>query len=281
MNKLLLVDGSNLLFQMFYGMPARIFNRNGKAVHGTIGFIGALLKIIHITNPTHIAVLFDGEHENVRTAIDPDYKTNRPDYSCVPEAENPFSQLRDIYSALDYLGLKHAETRDCETDDWIAGYALSYGKEIHTVISSFDSDYFQLISDRVSVLRYRGEKTTVVQENDLRERFGISPSQYADFKSLVGDVSDNIKGAEKIGMKTAARLLSEFSSLDGIIQNADKITQPSIRTSILRNAKKLKSNYQIIKLSGETTLPFKLNDLLYENKPLSTTAILKETRLLP
>ena len=64
MKRLLLIDGSNLLFQMFFGMPARIVNREGKAIQGTLGFTGALLKIIRMVNPTHAAVIFDGEHEN-------------------------------------------------------------------------------------------------------------------------------------------------------------------------------------------------------------------------
>ena len=100
-NRLLIVDGSNLLFQMFYGMPTRIVNSQGKPIHGTLGFIGALLKIIRRIEPTHLAVLFDGEHENVRAAIQPAYKANRTDYSKMPEEETPFSQLPDIYAALD------------------------------------------------------------------------------------------------------------------------------------------------------------------------------------
>lgn len=159
MNRLLLVDGSNLLFQMFFGMPARIINEQGKAIQGTLGFVGALLKIIRRVEPTHIAVLFDGEHENVRSQLNADYKTNRVDYSQTPVEENPFSQLPDVYAALDYLSLRHAETTTCETDDWIAGYALTYGKKMEIVISSFDSDFFQLITDKVSVLRYRGDNT--------------------------------------------------------------------------------------------------------------------------
>lgn len=276
-----MIDGSNLLFQMFYGMPARIFNRNKKVVHGTVGFIGALLKIIRLVNPTHVAVLFDGEHENARADLDYDYKANRPDYSLVPEEDNPFSQLSDIYAALDYLGLKHAETQTCETDDWIAGYALRYGKTVETVISSFDSDYFQLLSKTVSVLRYRGEKTELITPLSLWERFEIFPSSYADFKSLVGDSSDNIRGAEKVGPKTAARLLSEFSSLDGILANADKITPPSIRASIVRNAEKLKNNYKIIKLNDTAPLPFTLGELAYQKSALSSTDVLKGTGLLP
>ena len=109
MNRLLIVDGSNLLFQMFFGMPSRITNSEGKAIQGTLGFVGALLKIIHRTEPTHIAVLFDGEHENERSALDSEYKANRVDYSETPEEETPFSQLPDVYAALDYLGIKHTE----------------------------------------------------------------------------------------------------------------------------------------------------------------------------
>ena len=91
MNRFLIVDGSNLLFQMFYGMPSRIVNKRGKAIQGTLGFVGALLKIIRRVEPTHITVLFDGEHENGRSELNADYKANRVDYSLVPEEETPFS----------------------------------------------------------------------------------------------------------------------------------------------------------------------------------------------
>ncbi|MDE7248723.1 MAG: flap endonuclease, partial [Lachnospiraceae bacterium] len=106
MNRFLIVDGSNLLFQMFFGMPARIVNDQGKAIFGTLGFVGALLKIIRKVEPTHIVVLFDGEHENERSGLDPDYKANRIDYSEVPEEDNPFSQIDDVYAALDFMGIK-------------------------------------------------------------------------------------------------------------------------------------------------------------------------------
>ena len=125
MAKLLLIDGSNLLFQMFFGMPARIFGADGRAIQGTLGFVGALLKIIRMMSPTHVLVVFDGEHENARADLDEAYKANRPDFSAVSEEENPYSQLGDIYRALDYLQIKYFETTDCEADDVIAGYALT------------------------------------------------------------------------------------------------------------------------------------------------------------
>ncbi len=281
MDKLLLVDGSNLLFQMFFGMPARIFNRNGKPVHGTIGFIGALLKIIRRTTPTHIAVLFDGEHENARAALNSDYKANRPDFGEVPENESPFAQLPDIYAALDFLGIRHAETTVCETDDWIAGYVLTHGNEIQIVISSFDSDYFQLLTDNVSVLRYRGLKTEICTPIYVFDHFGITPAQYADFKALTGDAADNLKGAEKVGPKTAARLLHEFGTLENVIANAGQIERQSVKTSVFGSAERLKMNYRLIKLTNGAALPFRLDELRNGIVNLTTNEVLKGIGLLP
>lgn len=275
MEKLLLVDGMNLLFQMFFGMPARIVNHEGKAIQGTLGFVGALLKIIRMTSPTHIAVLFDGEHQNQRVLVDENYKANRPDYSDTPEEETPFSQLPDVYSALDFLGILYAETLTCETDDWISGYVSKYKSDCEIVISSFDSDFFQLIDDNVKVLRYRGDSSTLCDEKYINQKLCISPSLYADFKSLTGDTADNIKGADKVGPKTAAWLINQFGSLENILANAENISKPAVKKSIISNSEKLLKNYQLIKLSGECELPFELSKLEYSYTGITTTEVLR------
>ncbi len=274
MEKLLLVDGSNLLFQMFFGMPARIINEQGKAIQGTLGFVGALLKIIRMVKPTHVAVLFDGESHNPRTDMDESYKANREDYSQVAEGENPFSQLPDIYEALDFLGLCHAETKDCETDDWVAGYVGKYA-EREIVISSFDSDFFQLISNTVTILRYRGENSVLCDRVYLQNKFGIMPERYADFKSLTGDTADNIKGADKVGPKTAAQLVNEFGTLEEVIARAEEIKKPSVRESVKQNAERLRKNYRLIKLTGVENLPFEMKEMEWEDKGVTTTEVLK------
>lgn len=272
---LLLVDGSNLLFQMFYGMPARIINAEGKPIQGTLGFVGALLKIIRMTRPTHLAVIFDGAHENARTLLDADYKANRPDYSELLEEETPFGQLPDIYRALDFLQIVHTETTTCEADDIIAGYALTFGAGMDVIISSFDSDFFQLITDHVKVLRYRGEQTILCTHEWLREKFHIAPAQYADFKSLVGDTADNIKGADKIGPKTAAALLDTYGSLDALLAGADSIVKPSVKASVKQHTDRLKTNYKLIKLTDGATLPFSLEELIFVYDGTTTTEVLK------
>lgn len=274
MNKLLIVDGHNLLFQMFFGMPSRILNKSGKAIHGTLGFVGALLKIIRMTKPTHIVVMFDSEHNNQRKELNENYKANRVDYSKVDNANNPFSQLPDVYSALAYLNIKRAESSVFETDDVIAAYALEYGSDNKIVISSLDSDFFQLINSNVSVLRYRGGQTVICNEQYVKDKFGISALQYADFKSMTGDKADNIKGADKIGAKTAAQLLNEFGSLDNIILQAEAIKKPSVRNSIISNSERLKSNQKLIVLDNRASIPFALNDLEYTYNGITANEVL-------
>jgi DNA polymerase-1 len=92
---------------------------------------------------------------------------------------------------------------------------------------------------------------------------------------MVGDASDNIKGADKVGPKTAAYLLNRFGTLDNILANAESIEKPSIRDSIIRNADRLRTNYKIIRLNNATQLPFALNNLAYSFAEVVTTDVLK------
>ena len=274
MEKLLLVDGSNLLFQMFYGMPARILNAQGKPIQGTLGFVGALLKIIRRVQPTAVAVLFDGECHNERTDIDENYKANREDFSQMDEEDTPFSQMPDVYRALDYMGICHAETTDCEVDDWMAAYCRGHAGEMEIVVASQDSDFFQLISENVRILRYRGDNSVLCDTQYIQEKLRIEPCQYADFKSLTGDTADNIKGADKVGPKTAAWLIREFGNLESVIARAEEIKKPSIRASIQQNAERLRRNYKLIQLTGEVKIPFGAEKLGYQYDGVTTAQVL-------
>ena len=279
MNTYLLIDGHNLLFQMFFGMPARILNKDGIPIHGVMGFVGAFIKICRLISPTHIGVIFDSEQENPRCKLDSAYKANRPSYADLPDEENPFSQLSYIYSALDCMNIPHTEAADCETDDIIAAYARKYGSKNKVTISSHDSDFFQLITNNVSVLRYRGKNSVICDKAYIKEKFGIPPSEYADFKAMTGDRSDNIKGAVGVGPKTTAFLLSKYGSLDNVIANSDQIEKLSVRKSIQESADRLKINQKLITLDGSASLPFQINKLRTNPTAFRTNQVLKEIGL--
>ncbi len=274
MDKILIVDGSNLLFQMFYGMPARIVNSQGRPIQGVIGFVGALLKVIRRVKPTHVLVTFDGECQNPRKELDENYKANR-DYDKPPE-ELPFCQLPDIFNALCFLDIPYRETTCCEADDWIAGYVRTYGQSHEIVVVSQDSDFFQLIGDRVRILRYRGDQSVLCDRGWLMDKYGIAPEQYADFKSMTGDTADNIRGADKIGPKTAAWLLQQFGDLEGILEHMQQVSKPSVRASLEQSAERLRLNRLLIRLEGSKSLPFTLGELVWEDPGYTSYRILTE-----
>lgn len=274
MKKILLVDGSNLLFQMFYGMPSVIIGKKGRPIQGTLGFVGGLLRMIRMVHPSHVAVFFDGEHHNDRTDLSPEYKANRPDYANIPEEDTPFSQLMDIYAALDLMGIVHKETEVCEADDWLAGYSYICPDDGEMVISSGDSDLFQLINDRVKILRYRGDNSVICDREYVINKLGVPPERYAEYKALTGDSSDNIRGCDKVGPKTAAALVSQFASLDELVNNADEISKPSVRKAVKECAERIKLNYKLIKLDNVRELPFSFDEMKYSEKDLTTRKVL-------
>ncbi|MBE6599325.1 MAG: 5'-3' exonuclease [Ruminococcaceae bacterium] len=262
MKTLILVDGHNLLFRMFYGMREAVIGVDGKSVHGAAGFIGGICSIINALHPTHMVVLFDSEECGDRRQINPEYKANRPDYSKMTEEECPFTQLPYIYRCLSVMGVAYSEVHGCEADDMIAAYALKYtgAADMMVGIVSTDKDYYQLISDNVWVINCGRGRVDYVTPDTVRAKYNIPPSLFADFKCLIGDKSDNITGAVGIGPKYAAELLVRFGSLDAIIERRAEIERPSHRRSIEEAAHRLLENRRLILLDGHADLPFTIDE---------------------
>ena len=281
MKRLLIVDGMNLHFQMFFGMPRKIYNENGIGIWGVIGFVGALNRLISMTEPTHVAIIFDGEGHNPRCDVLEEYKANRPDYSEMSDEENPFIQLPLVYKAIEAMGIPFAEVHGCECDDVIATYAKRFSEEFQVVISSFDSDYFQLISDNVKVIRYRGASSIICDRDYVRERYGIDPEYYSDWKSLVGDTADNIKGVPGVGPKTATKLIDAYGSLAEMLADAERIAPEKLQAKILENKEILLRNYSLIRLDDTGVLPFEIEELEYTAERIKTMDALRKIGLSP
>lgn len=280
MDKLLIVDGMNLLFRMFYGMPSRIIGANGKPIQGALGFTGALLKILKMTEPSHAIVIFDSENCGERRLIDPDYKADRPDLSLLPVEETPFSQLDDVYRAIELIGIAKTEAVGCEADDMIASHAVFYSKYAPVVIVSDDSDFFQLISDRITVMRYNSDRSRVYTPDTVREIYGIFPSLYAQHKALTGDGSDNIKGVYGVGPKYAASLLNEFGDIHALLSRSEEIRRPSLRRAVSESKERILNNLRLIELSGDSAEVFEMSRLKYVDSGMKTGDIMRALGLL-
>jgi DNA polymerase-1 len=149
-----------------------------------------------------------------------------------------------------------------------------FGKDHKVTICSQDSDFFQLITENVQILRYRGENSVLCNERYIEEKLGIRPQQYADYKSLTGDTADNIRGADKVGPKTAAALMTEFGDLENLLAHAEEVKKPSVRASLLESRERLQKNRALICLGGCCEIPFTAEEMLFSDKGLSTMQVL-------
>lgn len=246
MKRIVLIDGHNLLFRMFYGIPAPIRNSKGKDIRGLIGFIGSLKKIVDEFKPYSLYVIFDSEtSKNSNLEIDKEYKANRIDYSNIVEEENPFSQLPLIKKALDYLKIAHLEVENNETDDLIASIVSKPNNGYQYIIVSTDSDFIQLIDNNVLLYVPRGKKSILYNKEEVMKKYNIPPEKYVIFKSLVGDKSDNIKGVKGIGRITATKIL-EYNSIQEFVLNNRHSRFSDI---LIKNEKLITKNLKLIELN--------------------------------
>ena len=261
MKKLLLIDGSNLLCKAFFGVPERLLP-DGKPVQGVIGFVGIMVKIIRETGPTHILVVFDPEEVPSRVALYARYKQNRQDFGDKPDRENPFTQLADVKRALDGLSINYVEQTGSEADDMIASYAARSGCEV--VIASSDADFLQLVTDRIAVFRYHGERSVLLDEEMVQKKYGVHPSRFLEYKALVGDKSDNIDGVKGIVPKTAIRVINGERGLTGDEQEV------------------FARNCSVIALDTDVSLPYELHQLLlgHDFEGFRVGEFLRDTKVL-
>lgn len=273
MKRLVLIDGHNLLFRMFYGIPASIKNRKGVEIRGVIGFLGALKKINNALNPTSLAVIFDSEtSKNTNADLLESYKSNRPDFTNVPADENPFTGLPIIKSSLDFLEIPFYEVLSEEADDYIASLASQYKSAYdEIIIVSNDSDFFQLIDEKIFIYSARGKLSKLYNESEFFEKYHIKPKQYIEYKSLIGDTSDNIKGVKGIGKITAEYIL-HLGSIEEYLNNS---SNDRIKNILKENNAIIQRNIKLISLNHHLdTKDIELTELSDKLKKYNVYAIL-------
>ena len=217
---LLLVDGHNLLWRSWYGFPARIKSRDKtRDVTGVFGFFALLrVAIRELPSPPEVVVVFDGENAwGDRSAIDPAYKAHR---ATDEDAMAPIRSLTDVVRGLEATRLRHVCVDTAEADDIIASVVARCHRqapEREVWIMSNDRDFYQLLDARTRVLNtLRRPGQRIVDHADIEMRFRVTPAQWCDRTSLVGDPSDGIRGVRGVGPITAARLLADGLTIEAL-----------------------------------------------------------------
>lgn len=281
MSKILIIDTFGLIFRAYHAYPM-LTTTDGRPTNAIYGFMQMLLNSIEKFNPDALVCSLESESQTFRSKLDTNYKANRKE----PDDELKF-QIREIVNIIERLGIKTLFKDGYEADDVIGSFAKQCQDYFDKVeIITGDKDLLQLINEKVKVF-IPGKTFSDLVEYDrkkFQEKFGIDLDDFVLYKSLVGDLSDNIKGVPGIGPKTAAQIVNKFHSVESIIANVDDLP-PKIAESIIENQDPLKRYFELctiktdipINLIPEDTKICKLNVTAlrkiieeYELKSLST-----------
>jgi DNA polymerase-1 len=255
---LFLVDGSGFIFRAYHALPP-LTRRDGTPVGAVMGFCNMLLKLLLDHPHAKVAVVFDTSRQTFRSEIYPAYKANRP-----PPPEDLIPQFALIREATRAYGLPSLELDGFEADDLIATYArLGVESGIGVTVVSSDKDLMQLVRDGVRLMD--PIKQTIIGPAEVIEKFGVPPDKVIDVQSLAGDSIDNVPGVPGIGVKTAAQLITEYGSLEELLNRTAEIKQPKRRESLEQNAEAARMSKKLVTLSDQVPVPQAIETLVPEH----------------
>ncbi|MCO6432822.1 DNA polymerase I [Nitrosomonas nitrosa] len=253
MKTLLLVDGSSYLYRAFHALPD-LRNRQNEptgAVYGVLSMLRRLHKDFHAD---YSACVFDAKGKTFRDEIYPQYKAHRP-----PMPADLSGQIEPLHRCIEAMGWPILVIDGVEADDVIGTLAMQATRSgIQCVISTGDKDIAQLVDSRIKLVNTMSNE--ILDEEGVRQKFGVSPAQIRDYLALVGDSTDNIPGVEKVGPKTAVKWLLHYGSLDNIIEHASEIG--GVVGENLRKALPwLQQARTLLTIKCDVALPIELQDL--------------------
>ncbi|MBQ2658298.1 MAG: DNA polymerase I [Erysipelotrichaceae bacterium] len=254
--KLLLIDGNSVLFRGFYATCYGNIMKTSKGVYtnAVYAFANMLNKALNTIKPDYCVVAFDKGKHTFRHDIAEDYKAGRRETP--EELVGQFDLVREM---MDAYQIPYLEYDSIEADDIIGSLAKKYPLE--TCILSSDRDMLQLIDDTTSVYVMRKGMSDIARmdEKALMEEYGLKPYQIIDYKALAGDKSDNIKGVEGVGDKTAVKLLSEYDTCEGIYENIDSI-QGKLKEKLIRDKESCFLSKILATIKTDVEVPHVLDD---------------------
>lgn len=254
-SKLMVIDGSFLIYRSYYqGLNSPHISKNDMDVSVAYGFFNSIISILLRYAPTHIAISLDYQGDSFRKALYPEYKANRNS-----KPDEIIYWHKELFNILSKTGISVFSVPGYEGDDVIATickHALDSQYFNDIIIYAQDKDFFQCITDRVSMIRPVNGNYAMVDRQFVKDIYGIYPEQVVGFLSLVGDSSDNIPGVPGVGERTASKLLNTYTDIDGLYGYIDSEPNSDYRTIVsLRNSKDLVyRNLQLVKLDTSVNI---------------------------
>ncbi|WP_426308717.1 DNA polymerase I [Cellulosimicrobium sp. E-16] len=258
--RLLLIDGHSMAYRAFFALPAENFSTTtGQHTNAVYGFTSMLINLLRDEEPTHVAVAFDAGRQSFRTEILPSYKGTRE------SSPEPFrGQVPLIKEILETLHIPTLEREGYEADDIFATLATQgadAGMEV--LVCSGDRDSFQLVGPDVTVLYPKKGVSELARMDSAAvvEKYGVPPERYPDLAALVGETSDNLPGIPGVGPKTAAKWITAYGDLDGLLDHADEI-KGKAGENLRAHLDQVRLNRQLNALLRDLELPLGPDDLV-------------------
>ncbi len=254
--RLLIIDGHAFAYRAFFAIRG-LSSPSGQPTNAIYGFIKMLEKLEASFLPSHTVVVWDGGLDEDRVEGLVDYKAQRD-----PMPDDMEVQLDEIVTYLEANGIASICDDGIEADDRIGQLAKRAEEEGYDVaIASSDKDFFQLINDRVKMLNPADKSGEPMDADAVEAKTGVRPHQIVDWLSLVGDAADNIPGVPGIGVKTAASLLNEFGSVDGIYERLVEVKRDKQRESLAIFESNVRRNQKLVALKFNLPMEPELDSL--------------------
>ncbi|MDT0179012.1 DNA polymerase I [Microbacterium sp. ARD31] len=267
---LLVVDGHSLAYRAFFALPVDNFStKDGQHTNGIYGFLSMFVNLVKAERPTHLVVAFDTSRQSFRSRVYEDYKANRSESPAEFKGQIPL--LQDCLAA---MGVPVLTKEDVEADDILATLATQ-GVEsgFQVLVCSGDRDTIQLVTDDVTLLYPSVQGVSQLKRytpDAVVEKYGLPPENYPDIAALVGETSDNLPGVPKVGEKTAVKWLTQFGSLDELLNRADEI-KGVVGGNLREHLDDVRRNRQLNALLRDVELELTPQDLAVQ--PMDTQAV--------
>jgi DNA polymerase I len=268
LNRLVLIDGNAIVHRAYHALPPLHKTEEGQLTNAVYGFFSMTLKIVGDLAPDNLIVCFDRAAPTFRKQMYVGYQATRP------KMEDDLSgQFKIIHEVLEKSKICVFELDGYEADDLI-GTLSRQAIEVNTkttskqitnnndvIILTGDRDLLQLVNHRVRILApITGVTKMILFDSDkVKEKYGLEPSQFVDYKALVGDPSDNYPGVTGIGPKGAANLLNEFKSLEGIYKNLENVN-PKIAEKLATDAEQSALAKKLATIELNAPIKLKMNE---------------------
>ncbi|MDJ1113712.1 DNA polymerase I [Microbacterium dauci] len=267
---LLVVDGHSLAYRAFFALPVDNFStKDGQHTNGIYGFLSMFVNLLKAEKPTHVAVAFDTSRQSFRTRVYEEYKANRSESPAEFKGQIPLLQ-----ECLDAMGVPVLTKEDFEADDILATLATQGAdRGFQVLVCSGDRDTIQLVTDDVTLLYPSVQGVSQLKRytpEAVVEKYGLPPHNYPDIAALVGETSDNLPGVPKVGEKTAVKWLTQYGTLDELLERADEI-KGVVGGNLREHLDDVRRNRQLNALLRDVEFEYEPEDLAV--RPLDTQAV--------